>query len=86
MSLCLTPAEIADLCAPLTQPSAQCARLRSMGFTVTKRPNGTPIVSRANFERVMGGRVDLAPVDDEAAARAFVVGGSKQNVLSFQNR
>ena len=84
MSLCLTHFEIADLCAPLTQPAAQCVRLRAMGLTVISRPNGTPIVSRANFERVMGG-AEASNDDDEAAARGLRL-GSRQNIILMGRR
>ena len=36
-------------------------------------------------ERVMGGRVDMAQVDDEAAARAFVA-GARSNVVAMGRR
>lgn len=50
----LTDAEIAEICAPLTQPAAQVKALVAMGFTVKKKPNGRPLVSREHFEAVMG--------------------------------
>lgn len=35
--------------------SAQLRALRAMGFTVRVRPDGSPLVSRAHWEQVMGG-------------------------------
>lgn len=54
--LYLTDAEIADLCAPLTQPAAQVRHLRALGLTVTTKPNGRPVVIRSHAELVLSGR------------------------------
>lgn len=54
-SLFLLEAEIAELCAPLTQPSAQVRYLRSLGLTVTVKPNGRPAVVRSHAEAVLSG-------------------------------
>ncbi|GMV45134.1 MAG: hypothetical protein AMXMBFR66_05320 [Pseudomonadota bacterium] len=61
--LYLTDAEIADLCAPLTQPAAQVRHLRALGLTVTTKPNGRPVVIRSHAEAVLSGR----PVPGPAA-------------------
>lgn len=61
--LYLTDAEIADLCAPLTQPAAQVRHLRALGLTVTTKPNGRPVVIRSHAEAVLSGR----PVSGPAA-------------------
>lgn len=58
----LSDDEILQICAPLKQPSALCRRLRAMGFFIKVRPNGWPLVSRANFEAVMMGQAQAAPV------------------------
>lgn len=58
--LYLTDAEIADLCAPLTQPAAQARHLRALGLTVTLKPNGRPVVIRSHAEAVLSGRSALA--------------------------
>ena len=39
-----------------------------MGFTVKLKPNGRPLVSRANFEAVMGGYQVRAEVGGELTA------------------
>lgn len=54
--LYLTDAEIADLCAPLTQPAAQVRHLRALGLMVTTKPNGRPVVIRSHAETVLSGR------------------------------
>ena len=64
--LYLTDAEIADLCAPLTQPAAQVRHLRALGLTVTTKPNGRPVVIRSHAETVLSGR---AQVSAEAAPK-----------------
>lgn len=51
----LSDAEIAELCAPLTQPAAQVRHLRALGLTVTTKPNGRPVVIRSHAERVLSG-------------------------------
>lgn len=53
--LYLTDAEIADLCAPLSQPAAQVRHLRALGLTVTTKPNGRPVVIRSHAEAVLSG-------------------------------
>lgn len=76
----LTDDEIAAITAPLTQPAARCRYLRKVyGVLVKPRPNGQPVVGRAEFEAAMlsknrqrlpEGRSELAPVIDFAALRA----------------
>jgi len=53
----LSDAEIADLCAPLSQPAAQVRYLRTLGLTVSLKPNGRPVVVRGQAEAVLAGRV-----------------------------
>jgi hypothetical protein len=47
----LTDAEIAEICAPLRQGAAQIKLLRSWGVRVAVKPNGRPLVWRADVER-----------------------------------
>lgn len=47
----LTQEEIDDICAGLSQYAAQCRYLRRMGLRVERRPNGQPLVARAEWER-----------------------------------
>ena len=47
----LTQEEINAICAGLSQYAAQCRYLRSLGLRVERRPNGQPLVARAEWER-----------------------------------
>ena len=67
-TLSLSEAEIAAITEPLQQPAAQARALRTMGFTVKLKPNGRPLVSRVNFEAVMGGGLVPSDADGERAA------------------
>lgn len=46
----LTDAEIADATKPLKQGAARCRFLRALGIKVDPRPDGQPLVGRAEFE------------------------------------
>lgn len=46
----LTDEEIASLCDGLIQPAAQARFLRHMGLTVRFKPNGKPLIMRAEVE------------------------------------
>lgn len=60
----LTDAEIADICRPLTQHAAQVRYLRALGLTVQRRPDGSPIVRRSEWDlRKEGERIDLAVLE-----------------------
>lgn len=48
--------EIAHICKPLTQGAAQCRYLRSLGLTVRRRPDGSPLVNRAHYDATMVGK------------------------------
>jgi hypothetical protein len=50
----LTEEEIADLCKPLKQAAAQIRFMRALGLMVRTKPNGAPLVMRANVDSVMG--------------------------------
>lgn len=49
----LTQPEIDDLCRPITQSAAQIRHLQRLGLSVKRRPNGSPVVTRVNFDAVM---------------------------------
>jgi len=51
----LSDDEIAHICKPLTQGAAQCRYLRSLGLTVRRRPDGSPLVNRAHYDALMTG-------------------------------
>lgn len=46
----LSDDEIHDLCAGLTQSAAQARYLRRLGLTVREKPNGRPLILRAEIE------------------------------------
>lgn len=53
----MSDGEIADICAPLVMPAAQVRFLKRMGMCVFRKPNGRPLLARAEFERVaVGGK------------------------------
>lgn len=56
----LTDAEIDDICSPLTQNAAKIRYLQGMGLVVGKKPNGRPIVNRAHYDEVTGGKNSAA--------------------------
>lgn len=61
----LTDAEIDDRCEGLTQNAAKVRYLRSLGLTVTTKPNGKPVVERVHYDQVMAG----LPVDKRRKAK-----------------
>ena len=69
----LSDTEVADLCAPLTQPAAQVRYLRALGLTVALKPNGRPVVIRCHAEAVLSGRREASP-----SATADQSSGAKQ--------
>jgi hypothetical protein len=42
----LTDDEVDEMCAPLKQSAAQVRRMRGLGYTVHRKPNGRPLVWR----------------------------------------
>ena len=52
----LSDAELAEICAPLTNGAAQVRYLERLGLKVARKPNGRPLVARGEFERVLIGR------------------------------
>lgn len=46
----LTDDEIARITRPLTQGAARCRYFRRLGIKVDPRPDGQPLVGRAEFE------------------------------------
>lgn len=51
----LTEEEVDKICKPLKQGAAKVRYLRSLGLTVTRRPNGEPLVNRLHYDYVRGG-------------------------------
>ena len=52
----LTDAEIEEITKPLTQGAARIRYFKSLGCKVKERPNGQPLVGRAEYEAVMTSR------------------------------
>lgn len=46
--------QIDEICAGLEQSAAKVRYLRRLGIRVERRPNGRPLVARAEWERVFG--------------------------------
>lgn len=69
----LTDDEIAEICKPLRMPAAQRRHLERMGLIVKTKPNGQPIVARAEFERVMVGGM-LGALPEQAGAQPDMAG------------
>jgi hypothetical protein len=59
----LTDEEIERITHPLTQGAARCRYFRKLGIKVDPRPNGQPLVGRAEFEaaRMAEGRATAMP-------------------------
>lgn len=59
----LTDDEIAEITKPLMQGAARCRYFRRLGIKVDPRPNGQPLVGRAEFEaaRLAPERATAAP-------------------------
>lgn len=52
----LTDAEVAEITSPLRQGAARIKYFRKLGCKVEPRPNGQPLVLRAEFEAAMLGK------------------------------
>ncbi|MGE8319066.1 MAG: hypothetical protein ACN6O3_09995 [Comamonas sp.] len=71
----LTDAEITEICKPLKTGAAQIRYFKRLGMVVESKPNGHPLVARAEFERVMtGGKADAAPQEKPEACGPNVLG------------
>ena len=64
----LSDAEILGICRPLTQPAAMIRYLKGEGFLVKRRPDGWPLISRANYEAVMLGQIQPAAAGAASAS------------------
>lgn len=74
----LSDEEIAEICRPLKMPAAQRRHLARLGLLVKAKPNGQPLVARAEFERVMTGAPPAATAaateEEDTATTPNVVG------------
>lgn len=79
----LSDDEIAQICEPLIAPAAQRRFLARLGLVVNRKPNGKPLVARAEFDRVLVGRAPEAPAQNgrsrpnEAALLQLIQGGQR---------
>ena len=64
----LSDAELLHICNPLTQPAAMIRYLKREGFHVKRRPDGWPLLSRANYDAVMMGQAQPAAAGDTPQA------------------
>lgn len=55
MSAWYTDAEIDDLCEGLVSNAAKVRFLERLGLTVSRKPNGRPLLMRAHAELVLSG-------------------------------
>lgn len=55
MTLRLTPAELVEICAGLTQPRRQVDHLLSIGFWRARYVRGEAVLERAHYEAVCAG-------------------------------
>lgn len=77
MSRILSQSEIKEI-TKRQRYSAQARALRSMGFEVKIRADGSPLVSESNFEKVMGGFPQTDKVDVKLNLEALHAPGKKQ--------
>lgn len=87
MSPHLTPAEVAEITEPLTQGAARCRFFEGLGCKVKTKPNGQPLVARAEYEAALmtSGRApapqpDAPPRPDFGKLRA--IGGGRPRAVN----
>lgn len=83
----LTPAEVAEITEPLTQGYARCRFFERMGCKVVQKPNGQPLVSRAEYEaaltttgRAPAPQPEVPPRPDFGKLRA--IGGGRTRAVN----
>jgi len=57
----LTEDEIAEITKPLTQGKARIRFFKKLGCKVSAKPNGQPLVGRAEYEATLMGKNHQAP-------------------------
>lgn len=70
----LTDDEIAEICQPLRMAAAQRRHLERLGLLVKTRPDGKPLVGRAEFERVMTAAPIAVTAEQSTSTTPNVVG------------
>lgn len=68
MSPDLTNEEVDRICEGLTQNHAKRRYLRSLGLHVERRPNGRPLVARAEWERCLVAKTQASPAAINSAS------------------
>lgn len=69
----LSDEEVADITNPLTQGAARCRYFRKLGVKVDPRPNGQPLVGRAEFEAArLSKERSAVPLPGAAAAGSVI--------------
>lgn len=63
MRIDLSDEEIDRICGGLTQHLAKVRYLRRLGLRVDRRPNGRPLVARAEWDRHYATRQSSVPLD-----------------------
>lgn len=71
----LTDAEVDALCDGLQQNAAKVRHLQELGLTVSRKPNGRPLVMRAHAEQVLAG-LPLAAAQAASLAQPARTGNS----------
>jgi hypothetical protein len=74
----LTDAEIADICKPLKMAAARRRHLTRLGLVVKTKADGSPLVGRAEFERVMTGAAPARAAEPDATP------GSTPNIVGLE--
>lgn len=78
-----TDAEIDDLCDGYVTNAAKVRHLRSLGLTVKQKPNGRPLVIRAQAELVLAG---MQQIDQQNAKPMGARPNKEAMVLMFSGR
>ena len=64
--------EIDSMCDGLSRNAAKVRHLRRQGLTVSRKPNGRPLLMRSNYERVMSLTPEPIKQDEPADENAPV--------------
>lgn len=66
--------------------TAQIKALRGMGFEVKIRPDGSPLVSESNFDKVTGGRIQAESSVDVKLHLEHLSGTGKKQAKTRKQR
>jgi hypothetical protein len=79
----LTQDEVDDLCKPLRQHAAQARFIERLGLQVRRKPNGAPLVMRADFEAM---KADGEKDHKSGRRRGAEVGLNMAAIMAFPTR